>query len=285
MYNFFNLSRRFPILKLTFVGAGSMAEAIISGLIEKNIFSHEQIYVTNHQNKQRLATLAHTYGIKGSYDNHELFDQANIIVLAMKPKDVKDALETIRPYVSHHTLIISVIAGISTSFIAQNLSQSQSIARAMPNTSAAVGKSATAISVNSYVTKEQEQMAMDLFSAIGISVIVEEKQLDAVTGISGSGPAYFYFVVESMQKAAEQLGLDKEMATLLIHQTIYGAAEMLMSSQKDAQELRSKVTSPGGTTEAGINRMKELKLDESIVEGIKAASIRSQQLAEQFEKN
>src|SRR5699024_10290883 len=217
MYNFFNLSRRFPILKLTFVGAGSMAEAIISGLIEKNIFSHEQIYVTNHQNKQRLATLAHTYGIKGSYDNHELFDQANIIVLAMKPKDVKDALETIRPYVSHHTLIISVIAGISTSFIAQNLSQSQSIARAMPNTSAAVGKSATAISVNSYVTKEQEQMAMDLFSAIGISVIVEEKQLDAVTGISGSGPAYFYFVVESMQKAAEQLGLDKEMATLLIH--------------------------------------------------------------------
>lgn len=271
-------------MKLTFVGAGSMAEAIISGLIEKNIFSQEQIYVTNHQNKQRLATLAHTYGINESYDNHELFDQANIIVLAMKPKDVKQALETIRPYVSHHTLIISVIAGISTSFIAQNLSSLQPIIRAMPNTSAAVGKSATAISLNTYVTEEQEKMAMDLFSAIGISAVVQEEQLDAITGISGSGPAYFYFVVESMQRAAEELGLEQEMATSFIHQTISGAADMLLSSQKDAQELRNNVTSPGGTTEAGVNRMKQLKLDESIIEGVKAATIRSQQLAELFEK-
>ena len=150
----------------------------------------------------------------------------------------------------------------------------------MPNTSASVGKSATAITFNELVSDEQRELALSIFSAIGTTAIVEEDQLDAITGLSGSGPAYIYYVVEAMEQSAKDIGLESETAKQLIIQTLIGAAEMLSSSGKDAAKLRKEVTSPGGTTEAGIEVLRQRGVEEAFIQCIKTATEQSKKLGQ-----
>lgn len=260
-----------------FIGAGSMAEAMIAGLIKGGVFQPGQVIVANRSNSERLKELSTKYGIKTTHNKEELVQDAAIIVLAMKPKDVKAGIDGIQEYIDDQ-LIVSVLAGISIETITSILGKQAAIIRAMPNTSATIAKSATAIAASEDVTMAQIKKCQSLFEAIGICKLVEENQLDAVTGLSGSGPAYVYFLVEAMEKAAVEIGLDSDVARELIVQTILGASEMIAITDKHPSQLRKEVTSPNGTTEAGITILQQKGVEEALISCIKRATERSCEL-------
>ncbi|MFC3882818.1 pyrroline-5-carboxylate reductase ProI [Bacillus songklensis] len=270
--------------RISFIGAGSMAEAMIAGLLQQRQISKQHIMVTNRSNDERLEYFRNQYGIKTTRDQQRLLEQADIIVLAMKPKDLAEGLTAIKQYVHEHQLIITLLAGISMNSITSLLEKPIPIIRAMPNTSATIGLSATAIAKGEYATNKHLVLASRLFETVGIVSIVEENLLHAVTGLSGSGPAYVYYLVESMEKAAHEIGIDTAVAKDLILQTIIGAAEMLKQSSKEPGVLRKEVTSPGGTTEAGIQKLKAFCFQEGLIECIKRATERSTELGMAIEE-
>lgn len=265
-----------------FIGAGSMAEAMVAGLLKGKVYKPEEVVVANRSNSARLEQLSKMYGIKTTHDKERLVKESSIIVLAMKPKDIQAGIDGIQGLIENQ-LIVSVLAGISFETITNILGKQTAIVRAMPNTSAAIGKSATAIAASKDVTNEQIETCKLLFEAIGICKLVEENQLDAVTGLSGSGPAYIYYLVEAMEKAAIEVGLESAVARDLIVQTLLGASEMIAISEKHPSQLRKEVTSPNGTTEAGITILKERGFEDSLVSCIKRATERATELKEMFE--
>lgn len=261
--------------KLAIIGAGSMAEALLSGIIESHLLAGEDIWVTNRSDEEKLKKLHQQYGVSYTYDLKELFHHSDVVILAMKPKDAASALQLISPYLTDKMLIVSVMAGISIKSIKKLTNPDLAIVRAMPNTSAAVGKSATAFAVNGNVSAEQKEMAKAMFETVGLATIVEEEQLDAVTGLSGSGPAYIYYLIEAMEKSAVEIGLDPQVAQELIVQTLQGAAEMVSKSTKPPKQLRIEVTSPGGTTEAGLRILEAHNVQKAFIECIKEAAVQS----------
>ncbi len=202
----------------------------------------------------------------------------------MKPKDVAEALTPFKEYIHHNLLIISLLAGVSTHSIRNLLEKDIPIIRAMPNTSAAILKSATAISPSKHATKEHIQTAIALFETIGLVSVVEEEDMHAITALSGSGPAYIYYVVEAMEEAAKEIGLKEDVAKSLILQTMIGAAEMLKASEKHPSILRKEITSPGGTTEAGIEVLQEHKFQQALISCITQAAQRSHNLGKTLEQ-
>lgn len=270
-------------LTYTFIGAGSMAEAMVSGMLNSKLFEKGQIIVTNRSNTAKLQYFKQQYGIEGTHNQGEAIKKADVIILAMKPKDVTAALEGIKPFISARQMLISVIAGVSTKSMEELLGIEIPIIRAMPNTSAAIGRSATAISQGRYANEKHELIAETLFMTIGTVSSVNEEDLHAVTGLSGSGPAYVYYLVEAMEKAAIDLGLNEVVSKELILQTMIGAAEMLKSSPKHPSTLRKEVMSPGGTTEAGLKVLEQFKYQEAMIECIKRAASRSKEMGAEIE--
>lgn len=266
-------------MKIVFIGAGSMAEAMIKGIKNVKAFHQDDLWVTNKNDKERLVLLTETYEIKSSYDTRNLLTDADVIILAVKPKDASDALHAIQPYMNGQ-LLISVLAGLSIGFIERIIGQAP-IARAMPNTSAMIGESATGLSFNDHILDSQRSLATSIFSAIGSVTQVEESRLDLVTGLSGSGPAYIYYIVEAMEKAAAELGED---AMPFIIQTLKGAAHMLETSDQTPEQLRKAITSEGGTTEAGIAQLDTHHVKDAFAECIKEATGHSERLRRQFEQ-
>lgn len=263
--------------KILFIGAGSIAEALIHGWLKKEVVTSENLYVTNRSNKERLTEIQESYGIN-ILENNEWILQMDLIILAMKPKDAKVALEQLRPFIRQDTAILSVLAGISISTIEMALG-TRPIARAMPNTSATIGLSASGISFNDHVTAEQKQLYLKMLKAVGVVIEVEEEQLHAVTALSGSGPAYIYYLLEALERVGTEFGLSKEIVRSLMIQTIAGSAEMLKTVKEEPEVLRRKVTSPGGTTEAGIQALENYQFTEAISACIKSAEAKSRELA------
>lgn len=271
--------------KISFVGAGSMAEAVIAGIVNKQFLDREQIYVINKENQERLDELKAKYGVITSTDRKAVIEGADIIVIATKPYDVNEALMSIRPYVDETQLIISVVAGISTEQILRSLQKKNAVIRTMPNTSATIGYSATAICKGKYATDEHLAQAKKLFEAIGSVSVVEEEQMHIVTAISGSGPAYIYYLVEAMLEAAQGEGLDEKTAKQLITQTVIGAGNMLRERTEPVTVLRENVTSPNGTTAAGIRTLREYRFQEAVKACVKSAKKRSIELGIENEQN
>ncbi|USK69072.1 pyrroline-5-carboxylate reductase [Peribacillus asahii] len=268
--------------KITFIGAGSMAEAIISGLVAQQVVDPKNINVTNKSNEARLASLNEKYGVTGTRNIQEAMKESDVVLLAVKPKDMLATMQSIQPYITTEMMLVSVAAGVHTVSLEGIAAKEVAVIRAMPNTSATVGQSATAISTNAYTTAEQRQTAITLFETIGSVVVVEEEQLDAVTGLSGSGPAYLYYLVEAMEKSAQDLGLDAGTAKQLIIQTMLGAAEMLKHSTKSPATLRKEVTSPGGTTEAGLKVLQNYEVDQAFIACIEEATAQSKRMGKQI---
>jgi len=262
-------------MKLAFIGAGSMSEALISGIVCSNLMDAECITVSNRGNLERLKALQTKYGINYTLNIGQMVKEADIVLLAMKPKDVKEASQQWKKEINKSKLVISVLAGVSMKSIQLLVGHEIPIARAMPNTSATIGKSATAITLNSIVTDKQKDFILKLFQTVGFATMVEESQLDAVTGLSGSGPAYLYYIVEAMGKAAVDSGLDIHIANKLIAQTLIGTAEMIQISSKTPAELRKEVTSPGGTTEAGIKVLNHYNVQTAFFKCIQEATVQS----------
>ncbi|MEG6521198.1 pyrroline-5-carboxylate reductase [Desulfotomaculum sp. 1211_IL3151] len=261
-----------------FLGAGNICESMIKGILSAGSIRPGDIQVANRNNQERLNYLRNYYGIVPVSDKKKAVAAADIIVLAMKPQDVFNALAEIKGSIGENQLIISVLAGVPTSLIEDSLNLSIPVIRAMPNTSCAVLESATGLSGGHYTTPEQLRLGEAIFKIMGEVVIVEEHLLDAVTGLSGSGPAYIYYLVESMEKAGEVAGIPRELARPLVLKTLLGAAKMLMETGENPEELRRQVTSPNGTTMAGINELNKGDFQNTIRKAILRATRRSQEL-------
>jgi len=268
--------------RIGFLGAGSITECIVAGLLKKNLLTPEQILLTNRNNQERLAQLAETFGVKVTTDKREVGRTADILILAIKPKDAAEAIMELRGSLHPGQLVISVIAGVSTALIEEWLGISCPIIRTMPNTSAAVGLSATALACNRHVSEEQFRIASRLLEAIGKVYKVKEEELDIVTGLSGSGPAYIYYLVEAMIAAGTKGGLSPEVSRQLTLQTVLGAAHMLLDTNQDPALLRRQVTSPGGTTQAGVEVLESYQFKEAVISAILRATERSRELGEQY---
>ena len=273
-------------MKICFYGAGSMAEAIARGLIQEKLIPAERVSMLNRSNQERLAELNEQYGVQTIQQgavNEQYLREADIIFLAMKPKDAAAAIPGIRSLLHSKQLIISVIAGLSIGAIESMLGGSQPIVRAMPNTSSTIGLGATGISYSEAVSPQQQLVTEAIFQSIGIHAVVSESLQQAITGVSGSGPAYVYHFMEAMQQAAESLGLQADMARELIIQTVLGAAEMVRSTGEAPEELRRKVTSPNGTTQAALEIMAEGQFSDTIVKAVRRSAERAGELGAAIE--
>lgn len=264
--------------KVAFIGAGSMAEAIIAGVIHTNFLKKEQIVVNNKGNTERLETLQKAYQITGSTDKEAVIMGADVVIYATKPYDLESAIHHTKDFIQDHQLIISVVAGYSIEFLKSELEKDVAIIRAMPNTSATIGHSATALATGEFVMDEHIKITKNLFEAIGTVLIVEEEKMHVVTGISGSGPAYVYYLAEAMEKAAIDEGLDATSARQLIAQTILGAGNMLQNQSDAAYVLRDRVTSSNGTTAAGVQTLQDHHFSEAVQACVKEAAKRAVQL-------
>lgn len=266
-------------MKITFVGAGSMAEAIIRGLIMKGGVHGENIFVMNRSNHTRLEELHERYGIRYSVNESEKEDAirtGQIVVLAFKPKDAADGLSGIKHLITPGQLLVSVIAGLTTHTIQALLGGADnSIVRTMPNTSSTIGLGATGISFSSNVSPEDRQLAIQIFESAGIVSAVDEPLLDTITGVSGSGPAYIYYMMEAMIQGGIQGGLAPEEARRLTVQTVLGAASMVEATGEDPADLRRKVTSPNGTTQAALETLDHHGFPEAVTKAVLRAAERA----------
>jgi pyrroline-5-carboxylate reductase len=273
--------------QICFYGAGSMAEAILRGLIESRSANPKKITVTNRQNSERLRALEQQYGVipvEGEAARLEALASADIIVLGMKPKDAADALCKLAPVLRQTQLIISVIAGLSIGTMEALLGEGRAIARTMPNTSSTIGLGATGICFSPAVSVRQQEMTLAMFRAVGITSVVEEPLIEAVNGVSGSGPAYVYYLMEAMMAAGKQLGLSEKSARELTVQTVLGAAEMVRQTGEAPAELRRKVTSPGGTTQAAIETLERYRFQEAMLEAILKCAARAREMGEAIQR-
>lgn len=267
--------------KIVFLGAGSMAEALIAGIRANNDHKTD-IWVTNRSNDLQLSHLKERYSVIPCRDMAILLKDADVVLIAVKPKDVLAVLELANPFLSDQTLLISVAAGISTDTLESITKKPMPIIRAMPNTSAAVGKSATALSGNRYVQLKDRSLAERIFNTVGMSVYTTEEKMNAVTGLSGSGPAYIYYLIEAMEQSAKQIGLEATEAKSLIIQTLLGAAEMVKASSKSPETLRMDVTSPGGTTEAGVRILENNQVKRTFIDCIQEATNQSERMGKEL---
>lgn len=267
---------------IAFIGAGNMASSLIGGLRAKGLDA-AQIRASDPGADTR-AKVAAEHGIEVFADNAQAVANADVIVIAVKPQAMKAVCQDLRPHLKPHQLLVSIAAGITCTSLLNWLGE-QPLVRCMPNTPALLGKGVSGLYATAAVTSEQRQQADELLSAVGLVVWVDqEAQIDAVTAVSGSGPAYFFLLIEAMTAAGEQLGLPKAIAAQLTLQTALGAAHMAVASDVDAAELRRRVTSPNGTTEAAINTFQAGGFTELVEQALSAAAKRSAELAEQLGK-
>lgn len=267
-------------MNIAILGAGNMGSSFLGGLIA-NHYPAEKIWITDMMS-EKLDSLKKQFHIHTTADNSTAVQNADIVILAVKPNTLAAVSQDIAKTVqSKNPLIISIAAGVRISSLQGWLGKNTAIVRAMPNTPALIGCGATALFANDLVTKAQRDAAESIMSAVGISVWVQdEKLMDVITALSGSGPAYFFLVIEAMQNAAVELGLSPETARLLTLQTALGAARMASESDVDVVELRRRVTSPGGTTERAVQTLEMHKIRDIFKNALLNAKIRSEELAE-----
>jgi len=263
--------------KVVFIGAGNMAEAIVSGMVAANFCEPEKIIMTDVR-PERLAELESEYGVSTSTDNN-VVKNAEIVVLAVKPQVMADVLKGFAPVLRKETLVISIAAGISTSKIETLIGGNRRVVRVMPNTPALVGQGASAIAAGENADEADIEVTEAILGCVGLTVRVDEKEIDAVTALSGSGPAYVFYLLEGMLAAAGKMGLSPETARKLALKTVEGAARLMEDSGEEAAALRSKVTSKGGTTEAAIRSLDEAGVKEAVVQALLAAQKRSIELS------
>ncbi len=260
-----------------------MASSLISGLIASG-HSPQQIWVSD-INPDTLKTMTANLNVNTSASNDAVVNNADVIVLAVKPQTLADVAKSIAPLIQQRkSLVVSIAAGISQSSLSNWLGADTAIVRCMPNTPALVLTGATALHANDKVSKEQRSLAENIMRSVGIALWVEsESELDAVTAVSGSGPAYYFLLMEAMEKAALELGLSETTARLLVQQTALGAAKIALESSESPEQLRKRVTSPGGTTQQAIETFQQGGFVELVSKALHAARDRSIEMSKQTE--
>lgn len=268
--------------RIAFIGAGNMAASLIGGLRAKGLDA-AQIRASDPGADTR-ARVSAEHGIETFENNADAIQGVDVIVLAVKPQAMKAVCESLRPSLQPHQLVVSIAAGITCASMNTWLG-AQPIVRCMPNTPSLLRQGVSGLYATAEVSAEQRDQAQALLSAVGIALWLEqEQQLDAVTAVSGSGPAYFFLLIEAMTAAGVKLGLPHEVAEQLAEQTALGAAKMAVASEVDAAELRRRVTSPGGTTQAAIESFQAGGFEALVEKALGAAAHRSAEMAEQLGK-
>lgn len=267
--------------KLAFIGAGNMARSIIGGLLQE-AYPPERISASD-TNPESLAQMETDFGISTG-DNHRVARTSEVVVLAVKPQVMGDVARDLSPALNHKPLLISIAAGIHSTSLSRWLGEDQALVRCMPNTPSLVKTGACGLYANAHTSAQQKAIAERIMSAVGLALwLDDEAQLDSVTAVSGSGPAYFFLVMEAMIDAGTGLGLSRESATQLTLQTALGAAQLAHQSDVSVAELRRRVMSPGGTTEAAIHSFEQDQLRDIFSRAMTACARRSASLAREFD--
>ncbi|HZS41014.1 MAG TPA: pyrroline-5-carboxylate reductase [Polyangia bacterium] len=262
-----------------FLGMGNMAEALIKGLTAAGLVEAKHIWGSSPR-AERVAELAKRYGIHGTTHNQDVVHHAEIVVLSVKPQILPHVLDEIAPHLKPAALVISIAAGTPIAAIAKRLPERTRVVRTMPNTPALVGAGATAIAGGDHATDEDLEIARHIFDAVGMSITVDEEQLDAVTGLSGSGPAYVFLIIEALSDAGVKMGLSRYNAQALAAQTVLGSAKLLLETNEHPGRLKDMVTSPGGTAIAGLHTLEAGGLRTTLINAVEAATRRSRELGE-----
>jgi pyrroline-5-carboxylate reductase len=263
--------------KIAFLGGGNMAEALIKGLLNAGVVRPEQMLV-NDVSSERLEHLSKTYGIIVEKSPREAAAAAGIILLCVKPQVIDLVLSKITPAADGNKLVISIAAGVTIARIEKMLSGGPRVVRVMPNTPALVLAGAAGVAAGSRATAEDMALVQEIFGAVGRSVVVEEKLMDAVTGLSGSGPAYVFVIIDALSDAGVKAGLPRPLALELAAQTVFGSAKMVLETKEHPGKLRDMVTSPGGTTIEGLHALEKGKLRATLMNAVQAATERSKEL-------
>lgn len=263
--------------RIGFIGGGNMAEAIIKGLLAGGMAA-DALEVSD-PSPERRALIASTYGVKTNTDNVSLMDTCDVVVLAVKPQVCKPVLEELTRSPLGGKTFISIMAGIRTDAMETSLGGNAAVIRVMPNTPALVLEGASALCSGKNATTEDLALAVEMFGMVGKTATVTEGLMDAVTGLSGSGPAYVFSFIESLADAGVKNGLPRDTALKLASQTVFGAAKLLLETGEHPAVLRDKVTSPGGTTIAGLHAMEERGFRSAVMAAVDKATARSKELS------
>jgi len=268
--------------KIGFIGAGNMASSLINGLITSG-HTAQQIWVAD-VDADKVAHLAANLNINVATSNQALITEVNVVVLAVKPQHISVVIEqSKKEFTDSDALVVSIAAGINQASLSTWLGSDKAIVRCMPNTPSLVQTGATGIHANNFVNAEQRDLAENIMRSVGVSIWVEtEKELDAVTAVSGSGPAYFFLLMEAMEASAVELGLSQNTSRLLIEQTALGAAKMALEAKESPSELRACVTSPGGTTEEAIKSFEKNNFSDIVKQALQSANDRSVALSKEL---
>lgn len=265
--------------KLAVLGCGKMGEALVAGLLASGWRQPAEIVVTA-RSEERLKDLSESHGVATSLDNGAAVAGAEVVVIAVKPQDIEGLLTELSPHVGADQTVLSFVAAIPTEYIESHLSQPVPVVRAMPNTPSLVHEGMAGLASGKYADASHLELAQEVLNHVGRTVIVPEDYLDAVTAISGSGPAYFALLAEAMIEAGILLGLSREISTDLVVQTMLGSAKLLRDTHMHPVELREMVTSPGGTTTRAIRVLEQSGVRAAFLNAIQAAMERSKELAQ-----
>ncbi len=267
--------------KIGFVGAGNMGEALAKGLLTSGVFTSDQIIMSD-VIQERLHLLSSLYGVKTTLKNKEVVKSSDLIVLALKPNMIGRVISEIKGGLTSKKVLISIAAGITTSYISEAIKKKMKIVRVMPNTPALVLTGASVLYFNSQINQKEKDSIRRIFESVGtVDVVEHEDLLDAVTGLSGSGPAYVAMFIEALSDGGVKMGLTKNMALKLAAQTVYGTAKMVLEGGLHPAEFKDKVLSPGGTTIEGIHELEVGGLRGSVISAVQAATRRSKELSKE----
>ncbi len=264
--------------KVAIIGGGKMGSILVRGMVTRKILSAQNITVTD-IDPARLADLRSSLKVQVTGDNKKAVKNADIIILAVKPQNFPETLTEIRPVATQSKMFISIAAGVTTDFIEKALSKTPRVLRVMPNVAAMVGEGAAAVARGHFTKKDDVQYALAILNAVGLAVEVDEKFMNAVTGLSGSGPAYCFVIIEALTDAGVQLGLTRDLAEKLAAQTMLGSARLCLTGKQHPAQLKNMVTSPGGTTAVGLKVLEEGKIRSTLMAAVEAAAKKAKELA------
>ena len=267
--------------RLGFLGAGNMSGALIKGLLHAKVLPPERI-VASDVKGERLAELREAHGIRTTTDNHALLRESDVLVLGVKPQAIDKVLTEIGAELRPDQLVVSVAAGVPIDALEARLPPGSRVVRSMPNTPAMVQAGATAIAGGTHATEDDLRLARELFEAVGRVVVLDEGLLDAVTGLSGSGPAYVMLIIEALADGGVKVGLHRDTALLLAAQTVFGSAQLLLETGEHPGRLKDMVTSPGGTAIAGLHTLESGALRKTLMDAVETATRRAAELGQEM---
>lgn len=264
-------------LRLAVIGFGKIGSIVMQGMLNQGLFTKRQVYATV-QHPDRAKKLSADLGLKVTTDNLAAVRNADVVIIAVKPQLVGQVMEQIAPVITAKQLLISVAASVPTTYMEQRLPTNVRIIRAMPNTPSMVGSGMTALCKGQFATQSDVDLALSLFNTIGRTVVVDEKHMDAITGLSASGPAFIYIILESLAEGGVKVGLPRDLATTLAAQTALGAAKMVQETGHHPALLKDQVTTPAGCTIDGILELEEGGLRVTLIKAVVKAAMRAKEL-------